>query len=199
MKKILILLLAVVSTNIFAQKSYYNNAIHSCNGSSSTQLIECIKGTYLLDYDFKTIKGNVVKTADTKKPIVIVAAATWSGPFWGGMPALNEFVEANHDKIEFIMIFWDTEDKVLRASKKINEHIALIPARAEDKVEKGYLDISGFVHKLNDYPTAYLIDKNKKFIDVIRGAASPSKTMKWEEVTKINLEKLNKVMAPLLQ
>ena len=199
MKRILILMLAVVSTSIFAQKTYYNNAVNSCTGSTSAELIECIKGTYLLDYDFKTIEGNLISTSKIKKPIVVIAAATWSGPFWGGMPALNEFVEKNHDKIEFIMIFWDKEDKIKRFTGKINENIALIPARESDKVERGNLDISGFVHKLNDYPTAYLIDKNKKFLDVIRGAASPSKTMKWDEVTKVNLANLNKAMSPLLQ
>jgi len=199
MKRILILFLATLTTSLFAQKTYYNHAVNSCAGKSSAELIECIKGTYLLDYEFKTIEGSVVSTSEIKKPIVIIAAATWSGPFWGGMPALNTFVEENHDKIDFIMLFWDNAAKVQKVTGKINDHIALVPARAEDKVEKGNLDISGFVHKLNDYPTGYLIDKDKKFVNVVRGAASPSKTMKWDEVTKINLDNLNKVMAPLLQ
>ena len=199
MKKLLSLILIVVSSTIYAQKKYYNNAVNSCAGTSSTELIECIKGTYLLNYDFTDINGKVISTDAIKKPIVIVAAATWSGPFWGGVPALNQIVEENKDKIQFIMVFWDKEAKVKKMAHKINENIALIPARESDKVEKGNLDISGFVHKLNDYPTVYLINKDKQFINVVRGAASPTKTMKWEEVTKINLANLKKVIAPLLQ
>lgn len=199
MKNLITLLLITVSLSVFAQKKYYNNAVNSCSGTSSSELIECIKGTYLLNYDFTTINGKVISTSDIKKPIIIVAAATWSGPFWGGMPALNKIVEENHDKIQFIMIFWDKEAKVKKMAHKINEHIALIPARESDKVERGNLDISGFVHKIQDYPTAYLINKNQQFVNVVRGAESPSKTMKWEEVTKTNLENLNKVIAPLLQ
>lgn len=199
MKNLLTLIILTISLSIFAQKKYYNNAINSCKGTSSTELIECIKGTSLLNYDFTDINGKVISTDAIKKPIVIVAAATWSGPFWGGVPALNQIVDENKDKIQFIMIFWDKEEKIKKMAHKINENIALIPARAEDKVERGNLDISGFVHKIQDYPTGYLINKQKEFINVVRGAASPSKTMKWEEVTKINLANLNKVIAPLLQ
>lgn len=199
MKNILTLILITISFSLSAQKKYYNNAVNSCPGTSSIELIECIKGTYLLGYDFTSIDGKVISTSKIKKPIVIVAAATWSGPFWGGMPALNQIVKENHDKIQFIMIFWDKEAKIKKMAHKIDKHIALIPAREKDKVERGNLDISGFIHKIQDYPTAYLINKNKQFIDVTRGAESPSKKMKWEEVTKVNLANLNKVIAPLLK
>lgn len=199
MKKLLILILIIASSSIYAQKQYYNNAVNSCSGTTSTELIECIKGTYLLNYDFITVDEKTVSTGKIKKPIVIIAAATWSGPFWGGIPALNKIVEENHDKIEFIMIFWDKAAKVKKVAGKFNEHIALIPAREVDKVERGNLDICGFIHKIQDYPTGYFINKDKQFINVVRGAASPTKTMKWDEVTKINLANLKKVIAPLLQ
>ena len=199
MKKILILFLAVISSSIFAQNKYYNNAVNSCPGTSSAELIECIKGSTLLNYDFTDINGKVISTDKVKKPMFIIAAATWSGPFWGAMPALNQVIDANHDKIEFVMIFWDKEEKIKKMSHKITSHASLIPARETDKVERGNLDISGFVHKLNDYPTGYLIGKDKTIIDVARGAASPSKTMGWDEVNKINLEKINGIIDQLLE
>ena len=198
MKNLLTFLLVAISLSCFAQKKYYNNAVNSCGGTSSSDLVECIKGSTLLNYDFTDINGKAISTDAIKKPVVIVAAATWSGPFWGGIPALNQIVEENHDKIDFIMVFWDKEAKIKKMAHKINEHISLIPAREADKVKKGNLDISGFVHKLPDYPTAYFINKQKEFVDVMRGAASPSKTMKWEEVTKTNLTNLNKAISPLL-
>lgn len=199
MKKILILFLAVISSSIFAQKKYYNQAVNACEGTSVAEITECIKGSTILNYDFTDINGTVVSTDKIKKPIVLVAAATWSGPFWGGMPALNQIVEENKDKIEFIMIFWDNETKVKKMAHKINENIVLVPAREVDKVEKGNLDISGFVHKIQNYPTAYLIDKNKTVLGVGSGAVSPSKTKKWDEVTKENLALFNQFIQPLLK
>ncbi|PHQ30317.1 hypothetical protein [Leeuwenhoekiella nanhaiensis] len=57
--------------------------------------------------------------------------------------------------------------------------------------------ISGFNNKL-DYPAAYLIDKNKKIIDLIRGSAFPSANMTWDEVNKINEKKLAEFISPIL-
>lgn len=199
MKKLLTLLIITISLSVSAQKKYYNTVVNAYQGGSSNELIELVKGTTLLNYDFTDINGETISTDKVKKPIFIIAAATWSAPFWGAMPALDQIIEANHEKVEFIMLFWDKEDRVKKMSHKINKYARLIPARETDKVEKGKLDISGFIHKLKDYPTGYLVSKNKTILDVARGAASPSKTMGWDEVNKLNLEKINVIMDQLLQ
>jgi len=188
MKKLLTLILLTISFSITAQKKYYNNAVNNCSGSTSTELIECIKGTTLLNYDFTDINGKTISTDEVKKPIFIITAATWSAPFRAAI---------NHDKVEFIMIFWGRG--LNNMASKINKKANIIPAKDSDKVENGNIDISGFVHRLKDNPTGYLINKNKIVIDVARGAASPSKTMTWEEASKLNLEKINGIVNQLLQ
>ena len=198
MKNFLILLLVVVSSSTFAQKKYYNQAVNSCSEKTSEELIsKCIINSYLLDYDFTTMENKVVSTEKIKKPIVLLAAATWSAPCWGEVPALNKMVEKYHDKVEFIMIFWDKEAKVKKMAEKLDKRISLVPAREQDKIEKGNLDISGFVHKL-DYPTTYLIGKDKKFLNVKRGAATPTKEMNWDQVNELNTKKFEAFLAPAL-
>ncbi|WP_159439321.1 TlpA family protein disulfide reductase [Tenacibaculum agarivorans] len=198
MKRIVTLLLVIVSSSsMLAQRTYYNQAVNSCAGKSSEELISCIKNSYLLDYDFKTDQDKLVSTKEIKKPIVLITAATWSAPCFGQVPALNRMVKKYHEQVEFIMIFWDSKDKIKRFQDKLDSRITLIPAGADDKVEKGNLDISGFVHKL-DYPTAYLIDKNKKFLDVKRGAATPSKTMNWDQVTDTNTKELETFISQVI-
>lgn len=199
MKKILSLILIIISTSIFAQKRYYNNAVNNCGSTASSDLIECIKGSTLLNYDFTTITGETISTDKIKKSMFIIVTATWSGPFWGAVPALNQIMEENKDKIKFIIIFSDDKEKVMKKAGKISEYAAIVPAREGDKVERGNVDISGFAHKLIDNPTGYIIDKNKQIIDVARGAFSPSKTIKWEEVTKLNLDMINEMIVPLLK
>jgi len=186
MKKLLTLILIAVSFSVFAQKKYYNNVVNNYQGDSSSEIIELVKGTTLLNYDFKDINGNVISTDKTKKPIFIAAIATWSGPVWAGVPAMNKIIEKNHDKIDFIFIFWDKEEKIRKVAHKFNEHIALIPPRDEDKVEKGNLNISGFVHKIKDYPTGYLINKNKELINIFRGSAVPNKERTMEQAIEVN-------------
>lgn len=190
MKRVLTLLVIVITSSVFAQRKYYNQAVNSCSDKSSEGLInKCIKNSYLLNYDFTTDEENVISTKKIKKPIVLIAAATWSAPCFGQVPALNAMVEKYHEKVEFVMIFWDKKGKIKRFQDKLDKRVVLVPARAQDKVEKGNLDISGFVHKL-DYPTAYLIDKSKKFVDVKRGAATPSKSLSWDQVNATNTKEL---------
>jgi thiol-disulfide isomerase/thioredoxin len=198
MKRLVSFLLIILATSVFAQKKYYNQAVNSCAGKSSEELIDkCIKDSYLLNYDFTTDEGKVISTKNIKKPIVILAAAGWSAPCIGQIPAINEIVDIYHEDIEFIMIFWDKKDKLGRFKDKVDSRVNLVPPGEIDKVEQGNLDISGFVHKL-DYPTAYLIDKNKKFVDVKRGAAIPSKTVTREQANETNIAELEKFIKQAL-
>ncbi|AUC14637.1 hypothetical protein BTO06_05560 [Tenacibaculum sp. SZ-18] len=199
MKRLLSFLLIILVTSVFAQKKYYNQAVNSCAGKSSDELIDkCIKDSYLLNYDFTTDESKVISTKDIKRPIVILAAAGWSAPCIGQIPALNEIVDIYHNDIQFIMIFWDKKGKIERFKSKVDSRVLLVPAGDSDKVEKGNLDISGFVHKL-DYPTAYLIDKTKKFVDVKRGAVIPSKTVTREEANETNASDLEAFIQQVLK
>ncbi len=190
MRRLVTLALIVVTSSMFAQRTYYNQAVNSCADKSSEELInKCIKDSYLLNYDFTTDKNEVISTKKIKKPIVLIAAATWSAPCFGQIPALNKMVEKYNEQVEFVMIFWDKKDKISRMQEKLDDRIVLVPASESDKVEKGNLDISGFVHKL-DYPTAYLIDKTKKFVDVKRGAIIPNKKITKDQATSINVSEL---------
>ncbi|MDY0779789.1 TlpA family protein disulfide reductase [Tenacibaculum sp. IB213877] len=200
MKKTFLLLTFLYTSLSFSQKVYYNQAVNSCSAKNDNDLIDkCIKNSYLLNYDFTTLNKETVSTSKIKKSIMLIATATWSAPCWGEIPAINEMVEKYSDKVEFIMIFWDKElDKIKKMAEKLDKRIKLVPAREEDKVATGNLDISGFVHKL-DYPTIYLIDQEKKFVNVKRGAATPSKTMTWDQVNEINGKELEAFLAPVLK
>lgn len=198
MKKLILVLITIISTSTFAQKVYYNQAVNSCPEKTSEGLIDkCIKESYLLNYDFTTVDGKLVSTDKTKKAIVLIANATWSAPCWGDIPALNKMVEKYNDKVQFIMIFWDKEAKIKRMAEKLDDRILLVPPRDVDKVETGNLDISGFIHKL-DYPTAYLIGKDKKFLNVKRGAETPTKEMGWDKVNEINIKNFEEFLSPAL-
>lgn len=199
MKKIALTLTLFLTVLTYAQdKKYYNFAVNNCADESTESLINnCIKGSYLLDYDFTTLKGEALSTNKIKKPIVLIAGASWSAPCWGDVPTINKMVEKYDGKVKFVMIMWDKEKKAKRMADKLDARVAIIPAREGDKVQKGYLDISGFVHKL-DYPTAYLISKDKQFLNVKRGAATPTKEMGWDKVNATNEKSFEAFLAPIL-
>ena len=66
-----LLYLSVALTNA-QNKKYYNFAVNNCNEITSEGLIEnCIKESYVLNYDFKTINDQLISTDKIKKPIVL--------------------------------------------------------------------------------------------------------------------------------
>ncbi len=198
MKKIIVVLSFLLSTGLFAQeKVYYNFNVNNCEEKTAEGLInKCLIGSYLLNYDFVTIEDKKVSTDKLQKPIVLIAAATRYAPCIGYMPALNKMVEKYHDKIEFIMFFRDDAASINKMKPKIDNRIHLI-ASTKELENKKHTESYGFVHKL-DYPTTYLIGKNKKFLNIIRGAATPSKQLKWDQVNDLNEKQLEEFIKPVL-
>lgn len=197
MKRIIFLLTVFITVSLSAQsKRYYNMAINSCKEESSKSMInKCIIGSYLLNYDFKTIDDKTVSTDKIKKPIILIAASTHSAPCWGDVPAINKMVEKYADKVEFLMILKGDKNGTDKMIKKLDKRVQLIPPTK--KLENGHIESYGFVHKL-DYPTTYLIGLDKKFLNVRRGAAIPSKKMNWDAVTEKNSAELEAFLIPVL-
>lgn len=198
MKKIVFLLSILFSIGALAQeKVYYNFAVNNCEAETAEGLIsDCLIGSYLLNYDFVAIDGKKISTDKVKKPIVLIAASTRCAPCWGDIPALNKMVEKYDGKLEFVMFFWDDLKGIQRMQKKLDPRIKLIPPTKKFE-NKAYTESFGFFHKL-DYPTTYLISKDKRFLSVRRGAAYPSKQMNWEKVNEINEKELEEFIKPVL-
>lgn len=198
MRKIILTFVFVITAIGFAQeKVYYNLAVNNCKEQSSEAMInKCLIGTYLLNYDFKTVEGTAISTDKIKKPIVLIASSTRFAPCLGQLPALNKMAEKYADKLEFVMIFKDKAEQIQKMAKKLNKNIKLIPPTKEFD-NKAYTESYGFIHKL-DYPTVYLIGKNKKFLNIKRGAEVPSKVMGWDAVNEKNTADLEAFFAPVL-
>ena len=218
MKQILLIITILISIQTYSQtteKVFYKDIVDDCvenlnrqinqawadkENEKAKELFEqlindCIQGKYLSNYDFKNIEKDIISTDEIDKPILLVTSATWCAPCWGEIPTLNKLAKKYDGEIELIVLFWNKKKDLKKMSKKYDERIHLIPSENEP-TDKSSIMISGFNHKL-DYPAAYLIDKDKKILDLTRGAAFPSKEMSWDEANEINEKKLTKFIKPV--
>ncbi|CAM1371208.1 conserved hypothetical protein [Tenacibaculum litopenaei] len=205
MKKLLLVLLVLTVQLGYSQsKEYYKDAVNNCivNSNKDAAMLNdivnnCVKGKYIANYDFTTVDGEVISTDKVDKPILLIAAATWCAPCWGEIPALNKMVEKYDGQMQFVMIFWDTKENVAKMAEKLDKRIKLVASEAEH-ADKSTIEVNGFIHML-DYPTAYLISKDKQILNFKRGAASPSKKLTWEQVNEMNEKQLEEFVKPVLQ
>ena len=218
MKQILLILTISLTIQTYSQtteKVFYKDVVDDCVENLNQQINqawadkenekakklfeqlinECIKGKYLSNYDFKDIKKDIVSTDKIEKPILLLTSATWCAPCWGEIPTLNKLAKKYDGEIELIVLFWNKKKDLKKMAKKYDKRIHLIPSENEP-TDKSSIMISGFNHKL-DYPAAYLIDKDKKIIDLTRGAAFPSDKMSWDEANEINEKKLTEFIEPV--
>ena len=220
MRKLFFAIGILISLNSWSQtteKIYYKDVVDNCIENLNKQINQawkdkenekakalfdslintCIKGKYLSNYDFKTIKKKIISTEEIKKPIVLLTSATWCGPCWGEIPTLNKLAKKYDGEIEFIVLFWNKKKDLKKMAAQYDKRIHLIPSESEP-VDKSSIKISGFNHKL-DYPAAYLIDKDKKILGLTRGAAYPTKDMNWDKVNEINEKKLTEFIKPITE
>lgn len=220
MKQILVISILTFAVQCFSQtteKIYYKDVVNSCVDDLNKQINqawadkenkkaqnlfqdlinECIKGKYLSNYHFKTFKKEIISTDRIEKPILLLTSATWCAPCWGEIPTLNKFAKKYEGELELIVLFWNKKKDLKKMAGKYDQRIHLIPSE-DEPTDKSTIMISGFNHKL-DYPTAYLIDNDKKIIDLTRGAAFPSDKMTWEEANEINEKKLTEFIKPIIK
>ncbi|MBA6316923.1 thioredoxin family protein [Cellulophaga baltica] len=220
MKQTLLILTLTFTVQFYAQtdgKTYYKDVVENCvedlnkqinqawadkENEKAKKLFEqliddCIKGKYLSNYDFKTIKKDIISTDKIDKPILLLTSATWCAPCWGEIPTLNKLAEKYDGELELIVLFWNKKKDLKKMAGKYDMRIHLIPSENEP-TDKSSIMISEFNHKL-DYPAAYLIDKDKKIIDLTRGAAFPSDKMTWEEANDINEKKMTEFISPIIK
>lgn len=228
MKYILLTFLTFISTIIFAQsenrfnetpdkiKKYRQLSQFAWDKNDSTKAISyddsiknCIEGSIIDKYSFKTFDDKILNTQQIERPIFLLTSASWCSPCMAEISPLNKLVEKYRDSIQFIVLFWDTKDKVADLSTKYNSNIILVPSLIRDNTNDNSLNISGFQH-IGGYPATYLILKNR-IIDYAVGAVSPTVTilnskgefetktvLTEEEVFKANYELLKSKIDKLL-
>ncbi|WP_055436059.1 TlpA family protein disulfide reductase [Lacinutrix algicola] len=162
--------------------------------------------SFIDDYSFVTVDSIIYKTSNNKKPLFLQVTASWCAPCKAEIPALNKIVEKYKEKVDFVLLFWDTQSELKEFAEDYNNNVVLVPSQKKQS-EATTIDISGFRH-ITGFPTNYLITSNKEIINYTSVTMVPGTfpkrdggeiTITQEDADKGNFERLEKEIKDLLK
>lgn len=165
-----------------------------------------VKNSFLENYKFTAVDSSVFDMSKTKKPLFLQVTASWCAPCKAEIPALNKVVKKYKDKVDFVLLFWDSQKDLKRLAPEYNPNIVLVPSDKKSD-EPTTIEISGFRH-ITGFPTNYLVSTNNEIINYTSGAVVPGTyknpetdedvTVTEEDANKINFERLENEIIQLL-
>jgi len=132
-----------------------------------------LEGSYMDDFKFRSLRNKEVNLYDYKKPVFLITYASWCIPSKGEVPALNELASEYKDKIDFVVLFWDTKDKAKELAKKFSSNISIV--YVDESKNNGAYVVRQLKHSLG-LPTCFLLDEDKKIKDIRRSVFPPMQT-----------------------
>jgi thiol-disulfide isomerase/thioredoxin len=127
-----------------------------------------VNNSYLDNFEVKKLSGRKIELYDFEKPLYLLTYASWCTPGIGEIPALNEVAEKYHKDIDFVILFWDSKKKVRKTARKYSSKFTIL--YVDEKENTNDHIVQTMKHSLG-FPTTFFLDKNKKIVDVRRGAS----------------------------
>jgi thiol-disulfide isomerase/thioredoxin len=153
-----------------SQQAYADKDFERADFLFDSLIENVVNNSYMDDFKVKKLSGKKVRFYDFKKPVFLMTYASWCTPGIGEIPALNEIASKHHKEIDFIVLFWDSRNKVKKATRDYSNKFTILYV---DEIEnKQNFIVETMKHSLG-FPTTFFIDKNKKIIDVRRGVLHP--------------------------
>lgn len=185
--KLLKILFLLCISRIYCQESvvYLSEAIKAnLNNYQKTSEIafakkDFTKGQRLFDslvqyqllgtrFDHFTLKGcrsKKLKLNKINKPIFIITYTSWCLLNKGEAAGLNKLAKEYHDKILFIVLFWDKKSNLKKIARQFSNDIEICYANDHYKDE---LKIFFILKNTLGFPISYFIDENKKVLHIKR-------------------------------
>ena len=149
-----------------AEKAYSRRDYKEATRLFDSLVEYSLNGSYMNNFQFNQLNSKEVSLNDFKKPTYLVTYASWCVTTEGEVPAINELANKYSDEIDFVILFWDDQKTTKKMSKSYNKNIRVLYVN-ELNNRDGHV-VSQLKHSLG-LPTTFLLDKDKKILDIRRG------------------------------
>ena len=153
-----------------SQKAYADKDFERAEFLFDSLINNVVNGSYLDNFKVRKLSGRKTELSKFKKPMLLMTYASWCAPGVGEIPALNEVAKQYYKDIDFVVLFWDTKEKVHKSSKAYSNKIKIVYVDEKENTNDHIVKI--MKHSLG-FPTSFFIDKEKQILDVRRGALHP--------------------------
>ena len=132
-----------------------------------------LQGTYMDNFKFHQLNKKEVNLYDFKKPVFLITYASWCLPSKGEIPALNQLADQYKNKVDFVVLYWDTRDQAKEMAKDFNEHISVV--YVDETKNRGAYVVKQLKHSLG-LPTCFLMSGDKQIMNIRRSVFPPLDT-----------------------
>lgn len=122
------------------------------------------------DFTWNKFRSRHKSLYDIDLPIYLMTRSSWSLPNIGEIPAINKLAKKYKKEIKFVILFWDKKQKMRKQGRKYSRHVDVV--YIDEMQNKDPYTIKALKHVLG-VPTSFMINKDKRVMDVYRPAAMP--------------------------
>lgn len=157
----------------YVQKSQRAYAFHDFDRAEflfDSLINNVVNGSYMDNFEVRKRGGKKIVLNKFKKPVFLMTYASWCTPGLGEIPALNKIAEKHYKEIDFVVLFWDSKEKVRKSTRQYSRRINILFVDEKENIHSHI--VQTLKHSLG-FPTSFFMDKNKRIVDVRRGTLHP--------------------------
>lgn len=157
----------------YVQKSQRAYSLHDFDRAEflfDSLINNVVNGSYMDNFEVRKRGGKKISLNKFKKPVFLMTYASWCTPGLGEIPALNRIAEKHYKEIDFVILFWDSKEKVQKSTRQYSKRINILFV---DEKENTHSHIVQTLKHSLGFPTSFFMNKNKQIVDVRRGTLHP--------------------------
>lgn len=154
----------IKSYELAAKEAYLNHDYKKGKILFNDFVSKNLVNKHLDNFKAKNLNGALISiNSYFKKPVILITYSSWCIQEDGEIPALNALAKKYHDKIDFVVVFWDNRNTARKQAKQFNNKVNVL--YIDERENKFSSEVKNLKHALG-FPLAFYIDSEDRVMDI---------------------------------